>query len=211
MELNGRAKNITGQKFSRLTAIGPVSRTKHNKIMWLFQCDCGGECTCIISNVLNGATSSCGCFARELRTSHGLSYQRRYRVYRDMLDRCYSVTHKNYHRYGGRGISVYQEWRDNPQAFFDVVGARPTPQHSIDRIDNDGNYEPGNVRWATREQQSNNTRFNHLLTFENKTLTVTQWAKRIKVNRGTLYSRLVAGWSDEKVLSTPIATKRFGK
>jgi hypothetical protein len=122
-----------------------------------------------------------------------------------MRDRCYNPNHISYANYGGRGISVCERWRERFEHFFADMGMRPGPEYSLDRIDNDGNYEPGNVRWATQKEQGNNRRRNHLVTWGQSTHTIAEWEEITGINRDTIWSRLFKqGWSPERALSEKI-------
>lgn len=118
-----------------------------------------------------------------------------------MLTRCYSETHVHYHDYGGRGISVCDSWRQSLDAFAWDVGERPSSDHQLDRVDNNGNYAPDNVRWATRKEQHRNKRNNRHLTAFGETLTLAEWAERTGMRKQTIRMRLVRGWSVEQALS----------
>lgn len=133
------------------------------------------------------------------------SYSNLYRVFNAMIERCGKSNAKNYHNYGGRGIKVCDEWIGNYQAFCDWALANGYKKGlQIDRIDNNGNYEPSNCRWVTQKQNCNNTRFNTLLTYNGKTHTMTEWSEITGINLTTLSSRINRGWSIEKSLTTPI-------
>ena len=134
---------------------------------FLCQCDCGKTVVTFIQYLRSGDTASCGCYRKEIFTVHGMSQRRdaasgdpEYRTWYGMIQRCTNPKVNNYKNYGGRGIKVCDEWRNSFQAFYDYIGPRPEPKHlySIDRINNDGDYEPGNVRWATAKEQANNKR-----------------------------------------------------
>jgi len=136
---------------------------------------------------------------------HGLTATYFYKVRRNMLNRCYNPNYKNWRHYGGRGITVCDRWRNSLSDFAKDMGPRPSPKHSIDRIDNDGNYEPDNCRWATQTQQMRNVRKNIMLTFNGKTQCLPSWAAEIGIKQATLYARLFAfGYSVEKALSIPV-------
>lgn len=132
---------------------------------------------------------------------HGMSRTQEYTIWIGMKVRCYNPKAINFHEYGGRGIIVCDEWRDDFSAFLRDVGPRPGRGYSIDRIDNDGNYEPGNVRWVTMRQQSNNTRRNVRLTHDGKTLTFAQWARELGINVNTIKKRYYDCRPIEEVLS----------
>lgn len=127
-----------------------------------------------------------------------------YNAWQCLIYRCTNPASPRFSYYGGRGVTVCERWRNSFDAFLEDMGPRPSPKHSLDRIDNNGNYEPGNVRWATREQQQNNTRKNRLLTHNGVTLSVSAWARRLGIGKGALFYRLNSGWSVEDALTVPI-------
>lgn len=122
-----------------------------------------------------------------------------------MKQRCYNPNNPNYHRYGGRGIRVCQRWRDSCAAFVADMGPRPSPKHTVDRIDNDGNYEPGNVRWATMKEQHRNRHDSRTYTHAGRTQSMGDWAKEAGMHRSTLEQRIKRlGWSFGKALTAPV-------
>ncbi len=128
-----------------------------------------------------------------------------YNTWEGIKQRCHNPNEKRYAEYGGRGITVCVRWRESFEAFLADVGSRPSPEHSLDRLDNDRGYEPGNVRWATRSQQQRNRRTtNHRLTFRGETRCVTEWAEILGISERTLRARAVRGWSAERALTTPV-------
>lgn len=188
----------------------PRSRRLRTSPTFACRCECGSPVRVIASNLVRpNGTKSCGCLAAEMssqrRTTHGMSNSPEWLAWKNMKSRCYENNHQAFKRYGGRGVTVCQRWLESFEAFFQDVGRRPSPGHSLDRFpDNNGNYEPGNVRWATRIEQQNNTRSNRTITVDGVTLTVSQWAKRAGMRVGTVFRRLKKGWSDEEAVTTPL-------
>jgi hypothetical protein len=125
-----------------------------------------------------------------------------------MSQRCTNPRHKSWSYYGGRRISVCDQWRNDYTAFLAHVGRRPSPKHSLDRIDNDGNYEPGNVRWATKKEQQRNRRFNRYITLNGETLLLLDWAERIGIPHDALRDRLNRNWPIERALTEPVGQWR---
>lgn len=129
---------------------------------------------------------------------------REHGIWGGMIQRCENPKRKQFDKYGGRGIRVCTEWRVSFERFLADVGPAPSSRHSLERIDNDGHYEPGNVRWATNWEQSRNTRYNMFLTLNGKTMTLIDWATRLRMRRETIATRLKRGWSHEQALTTPV-------
>ena len=205
--LPSKAKKISGQCFGRLTAITPVGHKKVAGMLWLCICECGSDCVVVATKLISGHTKSCGCFSGQtsgdrLRT-HGMTETKEFMTWRAMIQRCEDSRGTGYRLYGGRGISVCTRWRNSFIAFYDDMGDRPSPKHSIDRIDNDGNYTPSNCRWATRIQQGRNTRANHMITYEGRTHCLVKWSEIRGIHRNTLSTRLLRGWTVERALTTP--------
>lgn len=145
-------------RFGRLTVIGEARRSdEHRKISCV--CDCGESVVVALSSLRTRLTTSCGCWRKERATIHGMQNTAEYRAWKKMLQRCYYRGQRGYHNYGGRGIEVCEEWKTSFQVFYAHVGKRPSAKHSLDRFpNNNGNYEPGNVRWATMSEQHLNSR-----------------------------------------------------
>lgn len=135
---------------------------------------------------------------------HGLSGTPEYRAWQLIRLRCTDPKHRAYPRYGGRGIALWPAWVEDPVAFVAHVGPRPSSEHEIDRIDNDRGYEPGNLRWATRTENSRNRRNNLRITYQGETKTRIEWAQRFGIPADTLGERLARGWSVERALTEPL-------
>ncbi len=127
-----------------------------------------------------------------------------YAIWQAMIQRCSNPSVKRYPRYGGRGIEVCAEWRRSFQSFLKDMGRRPSKKHSLDRIDNDGNYEPSNCRWATTKTQANNTSWNRVLTIDGTSMTIAEWAYFRSMKSNTIVCRLRRGWPAERAVSEPV-------
>lgn len=211
----GAFQDLTGQQFGRLTVIrrGESQRDydegrkrKRIRTVWVCQCSCGEETSVLAGSLKSGVTQSCGCLLKEkdhLKT-HDMSKSSEYRIWVNMKTRCYNPAKKSYPNYGGRGIKVCPQWLNSFETFLADMGARPSVKHTIDRIDNDGPYSPENCQWATWRQQHSNTRQNRFISYGGETLTLAEWSRRLGGNRHLIEKRLRMGWSEEKVVTTPI-------
>lgn len=154
------AVNITGQRYNKLVAIQQGNRGNDGRFKWLFECDCGNFIETRPADVYKGRTTSCGCVKRDIlvvrNINHGKSDWPEYTVWCNMKARCNDPNATGYNAYGGRGISVCAAWTDSFEQFICDMGRRPSDSHSIDRIDNDGNYEAKNCKWSTRKEQDAN-------------------------------------------------------
>lgn len=192
-----------GDKFGRLTVTKVLeSDAMHRERRIEAKCDCGSTHIASVHAVNRGTTVSCGCFQREQRIKHGKSRSSSvYRAWVSMTYRCSSPSCKHWPDYGGRGIKVCDRWKDFKNFFADM-GERPA-SHSIERMNNNGNYEPGNCRWATALEQNRNRRSTKNITHQGKTQCMDAWAAEIGIHRATLKGRLYRGWSVADALSKP--------
>lgn len=198
--------DLVGERYGRLTIIGEAERRGYVR-HWRCACLCGGEIVASHSNLRSGATQSCGCLHRErasaANTTHGKKRSAEYVVWMGMRQRCSNPNNSRYADYGGRGIIVCERWQRFDHFLADM-GQRPTPKHQLDRIDNDGNYQPGNVRWATLGEQAQNKGSNRLLTFNEETASISEWGRRLGIGAQLLGKRLdVLGWTVERSLTMP--------
>lgn len=202
--------------FGRLTIVSDPIRHRdksgRSRIWYVCRCSCGTEREFMSENLRQNRTISCGCYALE-RTSeasktHDMSSAPIYAVWNMMMQRCYLPTNKAYHNYGGRGIKVCEKWHKF-EGFFEDIGSPPFPKASLDRIDNNGNYEPGNVRWASRTEQAHNKRNNTRYEYAGHNLLLVEWAEMVGIPRATLASRIMLyGWPLEKALTYPVIDPR---
>lgn len=202
-----RFKDLAGQRFHQLTAVGPAAEGPRNGyILWICRCDCGNTVKVQSGHLRSGNTKSCGCRRVEKtreqgrKKKHGMTGSPEYKAWQGMRERCYKSTQHNYHRYGGRGITVCDRWKNSFLHFYQDMGKRPSPEHSIDRRDNDGNYEPGNCRWATPVEQGNNrsTNVRHLV--NEHAITIAQLARQLEIPVSTLDARLRYGYTVEEAI-----------
>lgn len=202
----GAFKDLTGKTFGRLTVLTQAERSKTGFRRWVCRCQCGKITSPIQgANLQNGHTQSCGCWMVEraisANTSHGFRYHPNYTCWLDMWRRCTDPADKSFHKYKDR--CPPDSWR-SLEVFIEDAGVRPSPQHSLDRIKNGLPYGPGNVRWATRKEQQQNTSANVNITFQGKTQCRTAWATELGINPETLRYRLNQGWSLERAFNTSV-------
>lgn len=185
--------DLSGQIFGRLTAIERIEKSKTDRSKkWLCKCECGKESIVGTNLLTSGRTQSCGCLKGRPKT-HGQTsngkISQEYQVWAGMIQRCTNPNEAGFKNYGGRGISVCEAWRQFT-GFFKDMGERPSGKHSIDRIDNNGNYCPENCRWATKDEQSSNRRDNRIITFNGEAKPLFLWARAIGITNTSLAERL---------------------
>ncbi len=199
--------DITGEKFGRWTAIARTLKDRGS--YWDVVCECGSSGSVDGSALRSGATLSCGCYNREVnsaRKTHGGRNKPEYQIWCAMKQRCINPNHIEYPRYGARGIKLCPEWFDDFGAFYAELGDRPSRAHSIDRIDNNKDYQPRNCRWANLETQNNNKRNNLIVEYQGLKLPIFYAAQKAGagVTARLAGDRLRNGWSVSRALETPV-------
>jgi hypothetical protein len=197
-----RALELTGQRFGHYTVIRRLPNTKRSK--WLCRCDCGERREVLGNNLTRGNSKGCGCS----KQTHGMAGSPEHYAWRGALGRCTNPKNKDYPRWGGRGITVCARWRGKTgfDNFYADMGPKPSPKHTLDRYpDKDGNYEPGNCRWATWKQQQRNRRDTITVRYFGRTWVLRELVERVgKVNCYTVYQRLKSGgWPLVLALTKP--------
>ena len=212
MELKSNAIDLSGKRFNRLLVVEPT-RASNGRFAWKCKCDCGNYIITQGAQLKNGHTKSCGCYkndvARKRLTKHGLSRTKLRRTLSAMRSRCENPKNISYKNYGGRGISVCTEWTEDFSNFYNwAINNGYEKGLQIDRIDNNGNYEPGNCRWATNKQNQMNKRTTLFYEFNGETKTLKELSEQYCVPYKRLYSRVRDfNWDIEKALTTPIRKK----
>lgn len=184
-------ENIIGKRFGRLVVIENLGIKKHGSAIHRCLCDCGNVKEVPNSYLKSNHTTSCGCLVKEIHTTHNLCKTRIYKIYEKMKDRCYRKNFTFYNNYGGRGIKICNEWLNDFKLFYDwAIQNGYKDNLTIDRVDNNGNYEPSNCRWVDRKTQNSNTRRNKFITYNGETKTISDWGKQLKIPINTLSRRL---------------------
>lgn len=199
-------KNLEGLRFGRLLVIKKSVIDVNQKTSWCCQCDCGNVKDIPEYSLIRNTrpTLSCGCLHKEAVTKHGYRHMPEYNIWRGMMDRCYNQKNANYFRYGGRGIVMSNEWRENFEAFYKDMGPRPGPEYSIERIENDKGYYKGNCKWATKKEQANNRGNSKQYIYRGKSQNLEDWCKELGLNFNTIYSRISKGWSFKHAITISV-------
>lgn len=211
-------KIYPGRRFGKLTVIAECEapdssgrKTKSYEKFYFCQCECGEATVGQITKLNTGEKRSCGCLLGETTAQRNLTHganargrrSKAYNTWAHVLQRCRNPKNVSYPDYGGRGIKVCDRWADSFENFLADMGEPPSPEHSIDRIDYNGNYEPGNCRWEVKIVQMNNKRSNRRITFGGRTQTLAEWAREKSLLPDTISNRIKAGWSVESAVNTP--------
>jgi len=197
--------DLAGQRFGKLLVVGRSSNT--SRVYFDVVCDCGVKKSVQSRHLRSGAVVSCGCHRRELSTSHGMYRTRPYRIWRGIIERCTNSSRPEYSSYGGRGIKVCERWHAFLN-FWEDMKHRYADNLSIDRIDNDGDYEPSNCRWATHKEQARNTSRNRLVDLDGKKVCIAEAAEVTGVNRFALRQRAANGETGDRLFAKRIASGR---
>lgn len=200
LELLSSKADLVGRVFGRLTVMSYYLGRGSDRSGWNCQCTCGTLKRVQTTHLLIGATQSCGCYGREAKTTHGRSQNcSEYATWRGMWDRCTNPNNKNYQSYQGR--CPPESWRDFA-VFYAELGPKPSPKHSLDRVNNDRPYGPGNCRWATILTQMQNKSTNQNFTFNGETKCVAEWARGLGLTPRALKCR-ISIWGLARALTTP--------
>lgn len=189
-----------GQRIGRWTLL---ERLPGTPIKWRCRCHCGTIRAISQVGLGRGKSLSCGCYHWDRITKHGGVGTAEYRIWHGMIERCRNPRRTHYDRYGGRGITVCERWLASFANFLMDMGLRPSPRHTLDRIDNEGPYAPENCRWATRAEQARNRSNTRMITHQQRTLSLIDWAREAALDLGTLRSRLRRGWSFARAITIP--------
>lgn len=199
-----------GDKIGRLTIVSLPPHQPYSPQLAVCECECGGSTTAPLAAIRFGNTSSCGCLRKEAAAARQLKHgdaangvkTSEYDIWKTMKQRCGNPKCKAYKNYGGRGITVCSRWINSFENFLNDMGRKPTPKHTIERKDNNKGYSPDNCKWATRTENCNNKRNCRIVTFKGRSMTITQWAKKLGVNSETFRDRFSYGWPIEKIFSS---------
>lgn len=199
--------DLTGKRFGNLVVLYDTGiRSKHGEIYWMCKCDCGNLTRVQGKHLRSGNIKSCGCKRFEACKTHGQTNTRLYNIWCTMKARCIRKTSQKYNRYGGRGIKICDEWK-NFEPFYNWSMSHGYNENlSIDRIDNNGNYEPSNCRWATAVQQANNTSENRIIEYKGEKMTISEASRKYNVSYKLLYKRIKRGWDINRAIETPKIT-----
>lgn len=198
------SRNLTGESFGRWTVVSYAG--KENQLChWLCKCECGTQKKLRTSALTSGKSNSCGCLRKEMnnfwKKTHGMSNTPEFQIWTSMRRRCRAKHRPDWRVYGL--FQVCKRW-EKFENFIEDMGKRPSPKHSIERIENSHGYSPDNCKWATQTEQGRNRRTNHILTFDGRSQCIIEWAEEFNMRPGTLLERLRRGWTVKKAITTPV-------
>ncbi len=203
-----KCPDLIGFRSGKLTVIKKLKGNKHKEMEWLCLCDCGNEHISSSNRLTRHITTCCKSCAMEKishsNRTHGCEPRRLYGIYTNMKTRCYNSNYVLFSRYGGRGISICDEWLKSYESFRDwAFNNGYSERLTIERVDNDGNYCPENCKWVDRTAQANNRHTNRILTLNGESDTMANWSRRLNIPYHIIQGRLEKNWDDEKALTTP--------
>lgn len=206
----GKLIDLRGKKFTRLTVIAEEKlNKKEGNRKWICKCECGNYITAKTSYLTSGDTKSCGCLKSErskenashINRTHGMTRTRLYKIWQGMKNRCYKENTNGYENYGKRGIEVCVEWRHNFVNFYNwAISNGYKDNLTIDRLDNNKNYEPENCKWSTLKEQSNNRRTNCFIEYNGEKHSMKEWSEILNISYATMRTRRTRGWKNEEIL-----------
>lgn len=206
----GKKEDLTGRRIGRLTVIEETDERRSGSVVWLCKCDCGNYKRISANSLKSGRVLSCGCYNKEVISTHGLSHTRLHHAWTSMKERCANPKNKEYPNYGGRGIRVCDEWLNSFEAFKEWAVANGYKNDAkrgdctLDRIDVNGDYESSNCRWVDMKTQGRNRRSNHMLTINGETHCIAEWGEIANIIPSRISKRLVRGWSPYDAVFRPI-------
>lgn len=215
-----KIKDLVGQRFGRLMVLYDTGERRNGKVVWHCQCDCGNELGIRSGDLVSAHTTSCGCYRRqrtvEVHTVHGMTRGKKfhpiYQAWRRMLQRCENPSDEDYKNYGFRGIKVCDEWHKFIPFCDWALASGWQKELQLDRINNNGNYEPGNCHWATPQENNRNRRNNRMITFAGKTQCLAAWADETGIEYQALWARISRYcWPIERTLTEPVKRRKKEK
>lgn len=192
-----KTKVVIGNKYGKLTPIEVIGKNKNGLLLYNCICDCGNIKVVGSRYLTEGKITSCGCARKK---SKGKSNSITYKSWISAKQRCLNPNNHNYKNYGRRGIKMCEKWINSFVAFLEDMGERPSSNHTLDRIDNNGNYEKSNCRWATKREQSNNTRTNRLIKINDKEITVSEFSRKYGINISNVFYELKKGMNPKDII-----------
>lgn len=207
----GKKEDLTGRRFGRLTVVAEEDVRWNGNVVWLCKCDCGNYTRVRASHLKRGGVMSCGCLNQSIITRHGESDTRLHHTWACMIDRCTNPNAQEADKYLERGIKVCDEWLNSYEAFAEWAKANGFDENAkrgkctLDRINNDGDYEPNNCRWVDMKVQGRNRRNNRLLTLDGETHCIAEWGEIMHIHPSRISKRLQRGWSVRDAICRPIS------
>jgi hypothetical protein len=203
-----KRNDLTGNVYGRLTVLQYHHTDERGRAFWLCRCECGNEHIAMTALLCDDRVKSCGCLLKDSffvnnPKQHGLAGTPEYRSWNAVKFRCYNEKSSDYADYGAKGITMYEPWKDSFLRFLEDVGHRPSPIHTLDRIENSKGYYPGNVRWATPEEQATNRRTTVMVEYKGELMSISQLSRKTGIHQATLNYRIHKGMTGDQAASKP--------